>query len=167
MLLQVSCRLQLELRLSCSIINHTTCSVSPQTLYRSLATIMLTLRTPVYRLCANFPVASYAGIPALRKLPCGVGSRHTGSTVCQRQASDAGIPASFSTADWHRHARVIDIQTRQQLKNNCFHETQRIFMNTVYRRNGMSTPGARSRYTVFVFYSVLAPECRVIEIQTR
>ena len=30
---------------------------------------------------------SEAGIPALRKLPCGVGSRYTGGTVCQRQAS--------------------------------------------------------------------------------
>ena len=64
------------------------------------------------------------GIPALRKLPCGVRSRYTGGTVCQRQASDAGIPALFSTADWHWHARVIEIQTRQQLKNNCSHETQ-------------------------------------------
>ena len=59
----------------------------------------------------------HAGIPALRKLPCGVGSRHTGGTVCQRQASDAGIPALFSNAYWHLNARIVDIQTRQQLKN--------------------------------------------------
>ena len=61
---------------------------------------------------------SEAGIPALRKLPCGVGSRYTGGTVCQRQASDAGIPALFSNAYWHRNALVIEIQTRQQLKKN-------------------------------------------------
>ena len=86
---------------------------------------------------------SDAGIPALRKLPCGVGRRYTDLAQtslwrrkpvylrhgCQLQASNAGIPALFSTADWHRHARVIEIQTRQQLKNNCSHETQRIFMN--------------------------------------
>ena len=35
----------------------------------------------------------------------------------------------FSNAYWHRNARFIEIQTRQQLKNNFFHETQRIFMN--------------------------------------
>ena len=72
---------------------------------------------------------SEADIPALRKLPCGVGSRYTGETVCQRQVSEAGIPALFSNAYWHRNAQVIEIQTRQQLKNNFFHETQRIFMN--------------------------------------
>ena len=84
---------------------------------QSSSRLILTLRT------------SDAGIPALRKLPCGVGSRYTGGTVCQRQASDVGIPAFFTTADWHRHAWVIEIQTRQQLKNTCSHETQRIFMN--------------------------------------
>ena len=68
---------------------------------------------------------SEAGIPALCKLPDGVGSRYTGRTVCQRHASDAGIPGLFSNAYWHLNARVIEIQTRQQLKN-VFHETQRI-----------------------------------------
>ena len=66
---------------------------------------------------------SEAGIPALRKLPCGVGrqytgfaqtspgvgSRYTGGTVCQRQASEAGIPALFFNAYWHLNARVIEI----------------------------------------------------------
>ena len=61
---------------------------------------------------------SDAGIPALRKLPCCVGRRYTGfvqtslwswksvyrRTVCQRQASDAGIPAF---AYWHLNAQVI------------------------------------------------------------
>ena len=75
--------------------------------FESLATdTSLTLRT------------SEAGIPALRKLPCGVGSRYTGGTVCQCLASEAGIPALFS------NARVIEIQTRQQLKNNFSHETR-------------------------------------------
>ena len=46
------------------------------------------------------------------------------------QASpDPGIPVSFSNVSWHLNSRVIDIQTRQQLNNNYFHETQRIFMN--------------------------------------
>ena len=72
---------------------------------------------------------SEAGIPALRKLPCGVRSRYTGGTVCQRQASEVGIPALFSNAYWHLNARVIEIQIRQQLKNNFSHETQRIFVN--------------------------------------
>ena len=56
---------------------------------------------------------SEAGISALRKLPCGVGSRYTGGTVCQRLASEAGIPAMFSNAYWHLNARVIETQTRQ------------------------------------------------------
>ena len=47
---------------------------------------------------------SNAGIPALRKLPCCVGSRYTGGMVCQRQASDAGLPALFSNAYWHLNA---------------------------------------------------------------
>ena len=72
---------------------------------------------------------SDAGIPALRKLPCGVGRRYAGGTVCQRQASDADIPALFSNAYWHLNARVKEIQTRQQLKNNFSHEIQRIFLN--------------------------------------
>ena len=63
-------------------------------------------------------MASDAGIPALRKLSCGVRSRYTGGTVCQRQALDAGIPALFANAYWHLNARVIEVQTRQQLKNN-------------------------------------------------
>ena len=79
---------------------------------------------------------SEAGILALRKLPCGIARRYTGfaqtslwrrkryigGTVCQRQVSDAGIPALFSNAYWHLNARVIEIQTRQ-LKNNFFIET--------------------------------------------
>ena len=68
-------------------------------------------------------MASDAGILALRKLPCGVGSQYTGGTVCQRQALEAGILALFSNAYWHLNARVIEIQTRQQLKNNFSHET--------------------------------------------
>ena len=66
--------------------------------------IILTLRT------------SEAGIPALRMLSCGVESRYTGGTVCQRLASEAGIPALFANAYWHLNARVIETQTRQQLK---------------------------------------------------
>ena len=69
---------------------------------------------------------SEAGIPALRKLPCGVGSRYTSGTVCQRQASEAGISALFSNSYWHLSARVIELQTRQQLKNNFSHERQQI-----------------------------------------
>ena len=92
---------------------------------------LLTLRTSEagYRLCANFPVASNAGIPALHKLPCGIRSRYTGGKVYLLQASEVGIPTLFSNAYWHLNARVIEIQTRQQLNNNFSHETQRIFVN--------------------------------------
>ena len=82
-----------------------------------VAVVKLTLRT------------SNAGIPALHKLSCGVACWYTGGTLCQHQASHAGIPTLFSKAYWHQNARVIEIQTRQQLKNNLFHETQRIFVN--------------------------------------
>ena len=71
-------------------------------------------QTPVYRVCANFPTSPDTGIPGLRKL----------ST-----APDPGIPGLFSNVYWHLNSRVIEIRTRQQLKNNYFHETQRIFMN--------------------------------------
>ena len=103
-------------------------------LLATVAYLFLTLgrQKPVYRLCTNFPVASHAGIPALRKLPCGVGSRYTGGTVCQRQALGASIPALFSNAYWHLNAQIIEIQTRQQLKNHCFYKTQRIFENKFY-----------------------------------
>ena len=93
--------------------------------------IHLTLRT------------SEAGIPALRKHPCGVTRRYTGFAqtspwrctpvyrLCANfpMASHDGIPALFSKAYWPQNARVIEIQTRQKLKNNLFHETQRIFVN--------------------------------------
>ena len=69
---------------------------------------------------------SEAGISALRKLPYGVRSRYTSGTVCQRQAPEVSIPALFYNAYWHRHAQVIEIQTRQQLKNKFSHETQQI-----------------------------------------
>ena len=59
--------------------------------YTGFAQTSLWRRTPVYRPCANFPVASHAGIPAL-----------------------------FSKAYWHQNAQVIEIQTRQQLKNIFF-----------------------------------------------
>ena len=86
-------------------------------------------------LCIKFPElqltlrTSQAGFPALRKLSCGVSHRYTGGTVCQCQVSHADIPALFSKAYWHQNARVIVIQTTQQLKNNLFHETQEIFVN--------------------------------------
>ena len=81
-----------------------------------------------------------AGIPAARYIKATARSRYTGGTVInatdqrpvyrrhssQRPRLEAGIPDLFSNAYWHRNARVIEIQTRQQLKNNYFHETQRI-----------------------------------------
>ena len=77
----------------------------------SLWFVWLTLRT------------SEAGIPTLRKLPYGVRSRYTCGTVCQSQAPEVDVPTLFSNAYRHRNARVIEIQTRQQLKNNFFLET--------------------------------------------
>ena len=65
---------------------------------------------PVYRVCANFPTLPETGIQGLRKLP-------------------NGILGLFSNVYWHLNSQVIEIQTRQQQKNNYFHETQRIFMN--------------------------------------
>ena len=83
------------------------------------------------------------GIPTLRKLPyapdCGIpserlvtvraGRRYTCDTVYSRSAPVDGIQSLFSNAYWPQRSGVIEIQTRQQLKNNCFRETQRIFMN--------------------------------------
>ena len=84
-----------------------------------------------------------SGIPAARYISAIARSRYTGGTVInatgqrpvyrrhgsQLPRPEAGIPDLFSNAYWHRNARVIEIQTRQQLKNNYFHETQRICMN--------------------------------------
>ena len=70
------------------------CSTNPLPIY------LLTLRT------------SEAGIPALRKLPCGVGSRYTGfaqtscgvgsrytgSTVCQRQTAATALDEMVATS---------------------------------------------------------------------
>ena len=69
--------------------------------WSSRCSLYLTLRT------------SKADIPTLRKLPYGIRSRYTGSTVCQRQVPEVGIPTLFSNAYRHRNARVIEIQTRQ------------------------------------------------------
>ena len=78
-----------------------------------------------------------AGIPTLRKLPYGATSAryviararslYTDSTVYQRQAPEVGIQTLFSNAYWHWNARVIEIQTRQQLKINFFHETANLY----------------------------------------
>ena len=79
--------------------------------------MILTLWTPE----AGIPAARY--INATGQKP--VYRRHG----YQRHRPEAGIPDLFSNAYWHRNARVIEIQTKQQLTNNYFHETQRIFMN--------------------------------------
>ena len=91
-----------------------------------------------------------AGIPAARYINTTARSWYTGSTVinatgqkpvyrqhgsqCHRPV--AGIPDLFSNVYWHRNAQVIEIQTRQQLKNNYFHETQQIFMNEMAALEG-------------------------------
>ena len=41
------------------------------------------------------------------------------------------IYLSLFSSYWHQNAGVIEIQTRQQLKNNLFHEIQRIFVNKI------------------------------------
>ena len=82
-----------------------------------------------------------AGIPAARYINATARSRYTGGTVInatgqkpvyqqhgsQRHRPEAGIPDLFSNAYWHRNARVIEIQTRQQLKNNYFHQTAHFY----------------------------------------
>ena len=76
-----------------------------------------------------FPTLPEVGIPSARYVNARARSRYTDGTVYQRQPPEVGIQTLFSNAYWPRHARVIEIQTRQQLKSNCFHETQRSFMN--------------------------------------
>ena len=102
-------------------------------------------------------MASHAGIPALRKLPCGVGSRYTGETVCQRQVSDAGIPALFSNAYWPLNGRVIEKQTRQQLNNNFFHEHSEFFGTSIAFGHLVTNVRARcrdfSKLRVYAVYS--------------
>ena len=83
----------------------------------------------VYRLCANFLTLPEVGIPSVRYVNAQTRRRYTDGTVYKRQPPEDGIQTLFSNAYWPLHARVIEIQTRQQLKNNSFHETQRIFMN--------------------------------------
>ena len=97
----------------------------------SFVSAILTLRT------------SEASIPALRKLPCGVARRYTGfvqtslwhrKPVYRRHGmSTPGVGRRYTgfvlMRTGTRNARVIEIQTTQQLKNNVFHEPQRIFVN--------------------------------------
>ena len=86
---------------------------------------------PVYRLCANFPKGPEVGIPSARYVNTRARSRYTDGMVYQCQPPEVGIQTLFSNAYWHRNARVIEIQTRQQLKNNFFHETQRIIYEQI------------------------------------
>ena len=74
-------------------------------------------------------LAPEGGIPSARYVTACARSRHTCGTVYNRQPPEDGIQTLFSNAYWPQHSGVIEIQTRQQLKNNCFHETQRICMN--------------------------------------
>ena len=84
--------------------------------YTGFVQTSLWRRTPVYRLCANFSVASHAGIPGARYVNA---RRHTPVyKLCFLM---------LTGTSWL--ARVIEIQTKQQLKNNLFHETQRICVN--------------------------------------
>ena len=82
-----------------------------------------------------------AGIPVALHINATARSRYTGGTVInatgqrpvywrhgsQRPRPEAGIPDLFSNAYWHRNAQVIEIHTRQQLKNNYFHETPNFY----------------------------------------
>ena len=61
----------------------------------------------------------------------------------------------FSTAAWHQNARIIEIQTRQQLKYNLFHETQRIFVNKFY----IWTPNGQRTSSVHRFFKVMCLCC--------
>ena len=61
--------------------------------------------------------------------PNGLLRRYTCGMVYSRSAPEDGIQSLFSNAYRPQHSGVIEIQTTQQLKNNCFRETQRIFMN--------------------------------------
>ena len=74
-------------------------------------------------------MAPEVGIPSARYVNARARSRYADGTVYQCRPPEVCIQTLFSNAYWHRNARVIEIQTRQQLKNNFVHETQRIFMN--------------------------------------
>ena len=76
---------------------------------------------------ANFPTAPEVGIPLARYVNAHARNRYTDGTVYQRQPPEVGIQTLFSNAYWHRNARVTEIQTRQQLKNNVFHETANFY----------------------------------------
>ena len=86
-------------------------------------------------LCKLTLRTSETGILALCKLPCGITRPYTGFAQTslwrrkpvyrQNGMSMAGvgrryIPALLSNAYWHLNARVIEILTRQQPKNNFF-----------------------------------------------
>ena len=63
------------------------------------------------------------------------------------RTSQAGIPI----------LRKLPYGVRSRYKDGTEVNARR--QKSVYRRHGMSTAGARSRFTDFVFYCVLAPEC--------
>ena len=77
----------------------------------------------------KLPYAPEYGIPSERFVTACAGRRYTCGTVYNRPPPEYGIQCLFSNAYWSQHSGVIELQTRQQLKNNCFRETQRIFMN--------------------------------------
>ena len=96
---------------------------------------------------------SEAVIPALRKLPHGVGSRYTGGTVCQRQAPEVDIPVAryVNARRQPVHRLCTNFPTASEVSIPAARYVNARRQKSVYRRHGMSTPGARSRYTDFVF----------------
>ena len=69
------------------------------------------------------------------------------STTLTLRTSEAGILT----------LRKLPYGVRNRYTNGT--EVNARHQKSVYRRHGMSKPGARSRYTEFVFYRVLTPEC--------
>ena len=99
---------------------------------RSCKIKILTLWTPDDGISTlrKLPYAPDCVIPSKRLVATRAGRRYTCDTVHSPSAPTDGIQSLFSNA--YRHFRVIEIQTTQQLKNNCFREIQRIYMNKFY-----------------------------------
>ena len=75
----------------------------------------------------KLPYAPDWGIPSERLVAVRAGRRYTCDTVDSRSAPADRIQSLFSNAYWPQNSGVIEIQTRQLLKNNCFRETANFY----------------------------------------
>ena len=143
-------------------------SLSPLTLSLSLALslsvylafyLFLVLADPVVHWNLTLRT-SEAGIPALCKLPCCNARRYTGfaqtslwrrKRVYRRHGMSTSL---FSNAYWHQNARVIEIQTRQQLKNIVFSTKQRIVWSFAFEHLAANVRVRCSDFSKLLVYAV-------------